>query len=179
MPSQLNEDVLAKRIRIFGDDHIETLLTKNNLGWMYLEDDRTEEAVRLGAREKGSDSWNRSPLHSRHHANPSFCVDRTTEAATLNKEVLAKRIRIQGEDHPETLTAMYNLALTLREQGDDVTALSLEVEVLEKRRKVLGNEHPDTLLAQHVPERDRQSVGSTAECTALEYESLKAKSEGK
>lgn len=35
----------------------------------------------------------------------------------MKKEVLEKRRRILGEEHPDTILAMNNLAATLRDQG--------------------------------------------------------------
>ncbi len=54
---------------------------------------------------------------------------------------------MQGEEHPETLTSMNNLALTLGGQGDLAGARALQEKVLEVRRRVLGKEHPDTLIS--------------------------------
>jgi hypothetical protein len=55
-----------------------------------------------------------------------------------------------GEDHPHSLTAMGNLALTLYAQGDPAGAQELKEQVLAARRRVLGEEHPDTLAAKRI-----------------------------
>ena len=52
-----------------------------------------------------------------------------------------------GTEHPDTLTAMNNLASTLRAQGDNGGARRLEGRALEVRKRVLGEEHPDTLTS--------------------------------
>jgi hypothetical protein len=49
-----------------------------------------------------------------------------------------------GEDHPETLTSMANLASTYRDQGRWEEAEKLEVQVMETRNTKLGEDHPDT-----------------------------------
>ena len=67
-------------------------------------------------------------------------------ARALQEKVLEVRRRVQGEEHPHTLTSMSNLASTLRNQGD-FTARALQEKVLEVRRRVLGEEHPDTLTS--------------------------------
>ncbi len=54
---------------------------------------------------------------------------------------------VHGEDGKTTLTAMGNLASTLKAQGDLPGARALEEQVLEARRRLLGPEHPDTLTA--------------------------------
>jgi len=52
-----------------------------------------------------------------------------------------------GDEHPDTLAAMGNLAGTLHSQGDLAGARTLDERVLEVYRRVLGDEHPDTLTA--------------------------------
>jgi Flp pilus assembly protein TadD len=54
---------------------------------------------------------------------------------------------VLGKEHPDTLTAMNNLAGTLYAQGDLAGARKLQV--LAASRRVLGEEHPDTLRAMN------------------------------
>ena len=61
--------------------------------------------------------------------------------------MLAVQRRILGEDHPDTLISMNNLALTLRSQGDLGAARELHEQVLAGRRRVLGEDHPATLAS--------------------------------
>lgn len=49
-----------------------------------------------------------------------------------------------GEEHPDTLTSMGNLASTYSNQGRWKEAEELEVQVTETRKRVLGEEHPHT-----------------------------------
>ncbi|MBU4262872.1 MAG: tetratricopeptide repeat-containing protein [Proteobacteria bacterium] len=75
-------------------------------------------------------------------------------ARTLQEQVLAMRRRVQGDEHPDTLTIMNNLAATLRALGDLNGARLLQEEVLAVSRRVLGDEHLDTL-------RDMNNLGET------------------
>ena len=52
-----------------------------------------------------------------------------------------------GEDHPDTLTNMANLASTYRDQGRWVDAEKLEIQVVEASKAKLGANHPDTLTS--------------------------------
>jgi len=61
--------------------------------------------------------------------------------------VLEARRRTLGPEHPDTLTSLNNLALTLRAQGDLSRARALHEEELEICRRILGPEHPDTLIS--------------------------------
>jgi hypothetical protein len=53
--------------------------------------------------------------------------------------------RVLGQEHPETLSSMNNLASTYWDQGRWKEAEELGVQVMETRKRVLGQEHPDTL----------------------------------
>ena len=70
-------------------------------------------------------------------------------ARVIQQQQLEARRRVQGEEHPDTLTSMNNLASTLRNQGDLAGARKLEEAVLEARRRVQGEEHPDTLTSMN------------------------------
>jgi formylglycine-generating enzyme required for sulfatase activity/MinD-like ATPase involved in chromosome partitioning or flagellar assembly len=68
-----------------------------------------------------------------------------TEARALQENIVVLQRRLHGEENPDTLTSMSNLAETLRALGALTDARALEERVLEVRRHVLGEEHPDTL----------------------------------
>ncbi|KAL6230704.1 hypothetical protein BDW75DRAFT_234191 [Aspergillus navahoensis] len=52
---------------------------------------------------------------------------------------------VLGEDHPDTLTSMSNLAFTFWSQGRWKEAEELWLQVVEIWKRVLGEDHPDTL----------------------------------
>ena len=70
-----------------------------------------------------------------------------TAARHIYERALAMNRDDLGEEHPDTLTSMGNLALTLRAQGDLAGARALQEHMLTVRRRVLGEEHPDTLTS--------------------------------
>ena len=55
--------------------------------------------------------------------------------------------RVLGEEHPNTLASMNNLAQTLHAEGDLAGARKIFEQVLHVSRRVLGEEHPDTVLS--------------------------------
>jgi tetratricopeptide (TPR) repeat protein len=71
------------------------------------------------------------------------------EAVALQRQGLALLSTTRGDEHPDTLAVMNNLAETLRAQGDLAGALEMHKSVLATRRRVLGEEHPDTLTSMN------------------------------
>ena len=59
--------------------------------------------------------------------------------------VLSVKRRVLGEEHPDTLSSMNNLACALRKAGQYAEAIEMHRTVLSVRRRVLGEEHPNTL----------------------------------
>ncbi|HEV3256602.1 MAG TPA: tetratricopeptide repeat protein, partial [Gemmataceae bacterium] len=60
------------------------------------------------------------------------------------EDTLARRRRVLGEDHPDTLTSAFILASALFELGEYQAAKELNEDILARRRRVLGEDHPDT-----------------------------------
>src|ERR1700726_3505078 len=69
-------------------------------------------------------------------------------AADVEEQVLEAMTRLQGKEHPNTLTSMLNLAQVLQAEGDWAEAERLYRLALEGRKRVLGADHPDTLTEQ-------------------------------
>jgi tetratricopeptide (TPR) repeat protein len=67
------------------------------------------------------------------------------EAEPLYREAMSARRRTQGDEHPDTLDSINNLALLLQTQGKRAEALEMFRQELEVRRSVLGEGHPSTL----------------------------------
>ncbi len=69
------------------------------------------------------------------------------EAQKHLERALDLRRRMLGEDQPDTLSAMSDLAFLYRAGGKFAQAEPLASKVLEIRRRLLGEDHPDTLDA--------------------------------
>jgi len=61
-----------------------------------------------------------------------------------DEDILARRRRDLGEDHPDTLAAANGLASSLRAAGEYQAARELDEDTLARRRRVLGEDHHDT-----------------------------------
>ncbi|KAJ7300706.1 hypothetical protein DFH08DRAFT_725072, partial [Mycena albidolilacea] len=64
----------------------------------------------------------------------------------LLEGVLEKQKQVLGDNHPDTLRTMGNLAWTYSDLGEHQKSKELNLTVLEKRKQVLGDTHPHTLL---------------------------------
>ena len=64
--------------------------------------------------------------------------------ASLREEQAAK-----GDEHPETLSSMNNLAIALNEAGQHTEVIEMCRTVLSVRRRESGEEHPDTLKSMN------------------------------
>ncbi|KAJ7088320.1 hypothetical protein C8R44DRAFT_844518 [Mycena epipterygia] len=71
--------------------------------------------------------------------------EKLKKAEELQTAVLQKWRHLLGENHPDTLGAMFWLATTYIFLGKWKEAEQLEVVVLKQRRNILGDDHPDTL----------------------------------
>ena len=60
-------------------------------------------------------------------------------------QVVETRKRVLGEEHPDTLTSIANLAFTMREQGRVTEAIRLMAECVQLHNRVLGPKHPYAL----------------------------------
>jgi len=94
------------------------------------------------------------------------------EAETLHIEVLNKRNKILGVEHPETIKAMGSLAATYRSLGKYTEAEKLKMQVLEASNRILGVEHPDTITAMANLAATYQNLGKYTEAEKLEMQVL-------
>jgi hypothetical protein len=81
--------------------------------------------------------------------------------------VLEKRKLLLGEEHPDTLHAIENLALSYKALGQSKKAVELEAVVLEKMKLLLGEEHPGTLCAMGDLALSYSSLGRSKEAASL------------
>jgi serine/threonine protein kinase/tetratricopeptide (TPR) repeat protein len=94
------------------------------------------------------------------------------EAVPLFEKVRAYRLVTLGPEHPETLSAVHNLALCYTLAGNKDEALKLQEELLPLRVKVNGPEHHDTLSAMHNLAFAYASAGRLNEALKLREELL-------
>jgi len=97
---------------------------------------------------------------------------RFAEAEPIYLATLAAQKRVLGEEHPDTLRTMNNLAIFYRGENQNDKALAMGERTLELRRRVLGDSHPDTLMSMAILALLDQTMGRYDDAIALTLECL-------
>ena len=148
-------DLLADRLRVQGEDHIDTLATRHDLAAALGVQGRYGEAEQLYRRLLADDDRLRGPDHretlaARYNlARMIGLQGRYAEAEELGRQVLDVQRRVLGPDHPDCLASRQNLARLAGKAGRYAEAEQMYRRVLADRRRILGDDHPDTLATRH------------------------------
>ncbi|MEU0844328.1 tetratricopeptide repeat protein [Streptomyces sp. NPDC005962] len=70
------------------------------------------------------------------------------QAVEYDQRTVQRSIHIHGSDHPSTLDARHNLAISYSDAGRGQEALDLRERVLADRERLLGSDHPNTVAAR-------------------------------
>ncbi|MFE8603925.1 tetratricopeptide repeat protein [Archangium violaceum] len=97
-----------------------------------------------------------------------------THARTLGVDVLERVQRALGPEHPDTLAAVNNLALTYRQLGDNASAIAYGERLVEVSRRVLGVDR-GTLSAMGNLAAALQDEGDIVRARELKEEVLEGK----
>jgi tetratricopeptide (TPR) repeat protein len=97
------------------------------------------------------------------------------EAQRQLEKALSLRRHLLGEEHPDTLASMGDLAILYRDQSKRVQAELLLAKVLNVQRRVLGADRPETLETAHELAQVYDENGKTALAEPLLTETLKAR----
>ncbi|MFI1177509.1 tetratricopeptide repeat protein [Streptomyces melanogenes] len=142
---------LAVRERVLGEDHPDTLTSRNNLASAYeaVGDGRAIPLFEgiLAVRERVLGEDHPDTLSSRNNLASAYEAVGDGRGILLHERALADRERVLGEDHPATLTSRSNLACAYERAGDG-RAIPLFEGILAVRERVLGEDHPATLTSR-------------------------------
>ncbi|KAL5392900.1 hypothetical protein DPSP01_000595 [Paraphaeosphaeria sporulosa] len=100
---------------------------------------------------------------------------RWREAEELFVQVMEKRKRVLGNEHPSTLTTMGNLATVLANQGKYEAAEVMNKQTLSLSKTVLGREHPETLMTMSNLATVLDSQGKYEAAEAMNRQTLSLK----
>jgi tetratricopeptide (TPR) repeat protein len=162
----LLREVLELRMVSPGPEHLDTVSSMNTLGVACADASNFEEAEnlltkameiqdRVGGRDHPLSLEIRSNLAwalyfvamEQQHSHPDLHRPRLERSMALGEEALAGRTRVLGEEHPETLITLANLALTYKGLGMNEKATEMQKREMDLVIRVLGEEHPDTIIS--------------------------------
>jgi tetratricopeptide (TPR) repeat protein len=95
-----------------------------------------------------------------------------SDSERLSLQAVEIRTEILSDDHPSTLSAIDNLAMTYWAQGRTGDAARLQEELLAKRKRILGDDHPDTLTTMNNLALTYRAQGRTGDAARLQEEVL-------
>ncbi len=148
-------ELLADRLRVQGEAHLDTLATRHDLAAALGVQGRFGAAEELYRGLLDDDYQLRGPDHretlaARYSlARMIGLQGRYDEAEKLGRQVLDAQLRVLGPDHPDALASRQNLARLAGKAGRYAEAERLYRGVLADRRRILGDDHPDTLATRH------------------------------
>jgi tetratricopeptide (TPR) repeat protein len=105
-------------------------------------------------------------------------LGRYRAAKQAHEQVLERREKALGKEHPETLVSMSNLAQALSNQGRYAEAEQMHRETLALMEKGLGKEHPHTLVSMNEVAQALSNQGRYAEAEQMHRETLTLKEKG-
>ncbi|WDF40349.1 tetratricopeptide repeat protein [Streptomyces sp. T12] len=141
--------------RVLGEDHPNTLASRNNLAYAYESAGNLTQAIplyeqNLAHSERVLGHEHPDTLRARNNLAGTYeSAGNLTQAIPLYEQNLADRLRLLGEDHPNTLTSRNNLAYAYESAGDLTQAIPLYEQNLADLIRVLGEDHPTTLTSRH------------------------------
>jgi tetratricopeptide (TPR) repeat protein len=97
-------------------------------------------------------------------------------AMLLEEKLYEARKRTLGDEHPDTLISIGNLARSYSDLGRVQDAVQLKEKVYEARKRTLGDEHPDTLISMGNLAKSYSDLGRVQDSVLLEekvYEASK------
>jgi tetratricopeptide (TPR) repeat protein len=165
--------VIADQRSTLGPDHLDALVSRDDLARAYQEVGRLDEAITLHTqtladRERVLGPDHPDTLLSRSGLATAYrAVGRLDEAITLHTQTLAARERVLGPDHPDTLVSQNNLAYSYRAVGRFDEAIAMYTRTLADRERVVGPNHPDTLLSRNGLAGAYRGVGRLVEAITL------------
>jgi serine/threonine protein kinase len=173
------ERALALREDKLGPDHLDTLISQDNLAVSYWEVGRTADAIRLYEQtlkqlESKFEPDHPDTLISRNNlANAYLSAGRTKDAIRLHEQTLKQKEIKLGLDHPNTFVSRNNLAAAYRAAGRFTEAIRLHEQTLKQCESLLGLDHPETLDTRNGLAEAYLSAGRTAEAIRLHEQTLK------
>jgi len=150
-----HEAALDLRRRVLGPEHLDTLISMNNLALVYTDQGKDAQAEALLSQTLEIERRVLGP----EHPNTLMCMHnlarvymgegKYAQAEALYSQTLEIERRILGPEHRNTVRSMVNLGIVYGDEGKYPQAEALDSQTLEIERRVFGPEHPETLRSMN------------------------------
>ena len=148
---ELLNECIEKSTIIFGKDHNKTILYVTNLGDAYNYDGRHDEAQKLFRECLAMITNKDDELYVDIKCKLAISCMKTSqceEAEKLLTESLEEMKLMKGENHPQTIYIMMNLANIYEQQNKPLDQIeTIRKECLAKSIAIFGKDHINTLTA--------------------------------
>ncbi len=174
------EKACATRERELGDDHPDTLFSRNSLAGAYHNAGKLDLAIllyerTLKSREAKLGDEHPDTLASRNNlAGAYHAAGKLDLAISLYERTLKAQEAKLGDDHSNTVTSRGNLARTYLDAGKLNEAISLLERTLKAEEAKLGDDHPTTLVTRGNLASAYQTAGKLDRAIPLFERALKA-----
>ena len=160
-----NKRALDIRLKVFGEEHLETArsyqtlgITQHSLGDFVSALESKKRALDITLKVLGEEHpetpRSYDSLGATQHSLGDFF-----SALESDKRALDIRLKVFGEEHSETARSYHTLGVTQHSLGDFVTALESHKRALDIRLKVFDEEHSETALSYHTLGVTQHSLG--------------------
>ena len=177
-------ELVARRVRLLGSSHEDTLASQSVLAQLLQEQGRTGEAIDifrsvvrdLGCKKEGElqEDRRKHVLEALTHLARALISTggkaEMGEATRIVRCVVTERCDTLGEDHADTISSKVDLAMTCRRRGN---AEPLLRGALKRSIEVLGPTHTSTLSIKHT----LADLLSSAMCTVVPVDPIAPMSE--
>jgi tetratricopeptide (TPR) repeat protein len=149
---EIGEKLKAEREAFYGEDSHQAAVSSENLSSYLAGLQEYDQAIRLG-----KEAMHRYIAAGDDSTCILRCADllagyytklrRYDDAIRMEQEVLAQIRETQGENHPDTITILNNLAYAYGKSHDNNRAVAYGLQAYEKCRNYYGDNHFETLKA--------------------------------
>ncbi len=178
------EKAVVTRERLLGEDHPDTLTSRNNLALTYHVAGQVNKALPLYEANLQAMTAKMGPNHpetliSRNNLAGAFMdAGMVDKALPLYEATLRDTEAALGPNHPQTLASRNNLAVAYKSAGLIDKALPLYESTLKARETLLGPDHPQTLTSRNNLAVAYMMLGQHDKALSI-YESMSARMESK
>ena len=152
---EIIKSAYEKRIRLYGEEHLDTVEAMHKLAILLSDLARHEEALTLRKkvlrlRQQNYGEEHPDTLKAMNNLAVSLsALGRHEEAVTRLEKLLELESRNFGKENVDTISVMNNLAISLRAVGRCEDAVTLHEKAFRLYCKVLGKKHPETIAVMN------------------------------